>query len=139
MSFLKNVYLKKGIQHVPGEANFLVYLGGQLAGGFIYTRDRYGGGNIYLLSDFSICRERKLSKLIAMLATSCWPVRTFEQKHMVRVEKIETTAFTDKPVSMKYRGVFDLKSRKPGFLQYVSSVRKQTPTEVYREWYTRFA
>jgi hypothetical protein len=37
-----------------------------------------------------------------------------------KVRSIGTTAFTDKPVSMKYRGVFDLHSQKAGAFAFAS-------------------
>ena len=100
MNFLKDRYLAKGIVHVAGMMNYLVYLDGRLAGGFIFARDKGGGPDrVYLLSDFAIARGRKLSKLIAMLATCRAVIREIERKLIVRVEGIYTTAFT----TMRYR------------------------------------
>ena len=71
MNYLKDQYLAKGIAHVPGMFNFLVYLDDMLAGGIILTRSKMGGReDLYLLSDFALVRERRISKLIALLATS---------------------------------------------------------------------
>jgi hypothetical protein len=66
-------------------------------------------------------------------------VRFAEIKLLLRFARVETTVFTDKPVSMKYRGIFELKARKPGFLQYVSPVRRQGVQAIYREWFERYA
>ena len=140
MNFLKDRYLAKGIVHVAGMMNYLVYLDGRLAGGFIFARDKGGGPDrVYLLSDFAIARGRKLSKLIAMLATCRAVIREIERKLIVRVEGIYTTAFTNHAVSMKYRGIFDLVGRKPGAINYVSAVREQTPNDIYRDWFRRYA
>ena len=140
MNFLKDRYLAKGIVHVAGMMNYLVYLDGRLAGGFIFARDKGGGPDrVYLLSDFAIARGRKLSKLIAMLATCRAVIREIERKMIVRVEGIYTTAFTNHAVSMKYRGIFDLVERKPGAINYVSAVREHAPNDIYREWYRRYA
>ncbi len=70
MNFLKDIYLAKGITHTAGLANFLVMIDGHLAGGFIYSRDKWGGDFLYLLSDFALSPRSRVSKLIAMLATS---------------------------------------------------------------------
>lgn len=56
---------------------------------------------------------------------------------MRNATQLVTTVFTEKPISMKYRGIWELESRKPGHLQYVSHVRNQTPEEIYREWYRK--
>ena len=139
MNFLKDIYLAKGIAHVAGLANFLVLVDGCLAGGFIYARDKFGGEQIYLLSDFALSPKSRVSKLIATLATSATVIRRLEVKLVRRIALVTTTAFTGKPVSMKYRGIFDLVGRSPGKLNYASKIREQSPGEIYREWYGRFA
>ncbi len=140
LNFLKDRYLSKGIAHVSGGLNFLVYLDEKLAGAFIYQRSKFGDTSaIYLLSDFAICRHRRMSKLIALLATSHVPVSIFERRELVRVARLYTTAFTDKPVSMKYRGVFTLAARGEGMLNYESEVRRRSPQALYEGWYRRWA
>ena len=139
MNFLKDEFLAPGIAHSSGEMNFLVYVDGMLCGGFIYARSKFGvHDKIYLLSDFSISRERKISKLIAMVVTSREVVRLFELKHVVRINAIQTTAFTKKPVSMKYRGIYKLTSRKPGMINYESETRPDSCQSVYRDWFRRY-
>jgi hypothetical protein len=140
MNFVKDKYLSAGLAHVTGQMNFLVYVDEMLAGGFIYSKSRLGAvDDIYLLSDFSLAREKRLSKLIAMLATSELPVRAFDRKFVQRTKRLMTTAFTDKPVSMKYRGIFEIHARKPGFIQYKAAVRPGSPDEVYRDWFRRYS
>ena len=140
MNFLKDRYLAKGIQHVTGMDNFLVYLDDHLAGGFILNRPKFGEqDSLYLLSDFALAWEPRLSKLIAMLATSREIVQLMERKLLIKVKRIKTTAFTDKPISMKYRGVYELTARKAGFLNYASGVREQSPQDIYGEWFQKHA
>lgn len=139
-NFLRNRYLAKGIQFTDGLYNYVVLIDGKVAGGFSYTRDKSGSRDtLYLLSDFSIRRDRKLAKLIAMLATSRQCVADAELTMMLRFTYVFTTVFTDRPVSMKYRGIFDLYQRKPGFLQYQAEIRDATPGDIYREWFKRYA
>jgi hypothetical protein len=138
MNFLKDIYLSKGIAHVSGLANFLVMIDGCLAGGFIYARSKYGGDDIYLLSDFALVPKSRVSKLIAMLTTSEAVISRMEVKLLQRIESVFTTAFTTRPVSMKYRGVFELVGRKPGFLNYASKVRRESPAAIYADWFQRF-
>ena len=138
MNFLKDIYLAKAIAHTSGIANFLVLIDGRLAGGFIYARHRSGGDTLYLLSDFALAPKSRLSKLIAMLATSQTVISRMEIKLMHRITTVYSTAFTDKPASMKYRGIYDLVGRKPGMLNYASKVRPQTTGQVYVEWFHRF-
>lgn len=139
MNFLKDKYLSKGIMHVSGMMNFLVLVDGMLVGGFIYQKSKFGEQDtIYCLSDFSISRQRKLSKLIAMLATGRDTIEIIRKRYILPITKIATTAFTNKPVSMKYRGIFELSSRKPGMLNYQSEVRNASAQEIFRNWFKRY-
>jgi hypothetical protein len=140
MNFLKDHYLAKGIAHISGQFNFLVLLSGRLVGGFILARDKFGhGDSAYLLSDFSIVRENRLSKLVAMMATSRPVIDIVERALFQRIRKISTTAFTDKPVSMKYRWIFTLVGRKEKHLNYESAVRPGDYQSIYREWFRKYA
>jgi hypothetical protein len=140
MNYLKNVYLAKGIQHTSGQMNYLVFVDGQLVGGFIFTQSKFGDRTreLYLLSDFSISRERKLSKLVAMLATSRDVIRPINRKMLVDIQELKTTAFTTAPVSMKYRGIYELTKRADDHLQYSARVRDESLQEVFDEWFQRY-
>ncbi len=140
MTFLRNAYLAKGIAHASGVANYLVLLDGALAGGFIYSRDKYDPANcIYLLSDFCITHERRLAKLVAMLACSRESVQAWCKRFVVRPHAMRTTAFTDAPVSMKYRKIYELTSRKPGQLAYEAPISQARPAAaIYLDWLARF-
>ena len=141
MTYLKNVYLSKGIEHTTGQINCLVLIDGALAGGFIYSQTRFGDKTreLYMLSDFSISRERKISKLIPMIATCREVIEPINRMLLIKVESVTTTAFTNKPISMKYRGIFDLVKRTPDHLQYESRIRNQTIEDVFHEWFRKFA
>jgi len=148
MNFIKDVYQLPGLIHSSGEMSFLVYLGGKLAGGFVYASGKFNmklgdrvlraSRTIYLLSDFSVSRDGKLSKLISMLATGREMVDRFARTRMRRVEGLATTAFTLKPASMKYRGIFELVNKKPGMLNYWSDVREQSYADIYRGWFRKY-
>lgn len=141
LNFLKNIYLAKGINHKAGMMNFAVFVDGMLVGAFIFSMAQYGDKihNIYMLSDFSTTRLRKISKLIPMLATSRDVIRFVNRKYVIDIQAVYTTAFTDKPVSMKYRGIYRLAKRGEGFLNYSSAVREQSPQDIFKEWYRKYA
>jgi len=141
MTYLKNVYLSKGIDHTTGHINHLVLIDGALAGGFAFEQSRFGDKTreLYLLSDFALFRERKLSKLIAMIATSREVMDPINRRLLVRIERILTTAFTEQPTSMKYRGVFELQSRAAGHLNYRSGVRDASLQDIFDEWFRKYA
>lgn len=141
LNFLKNIYLAKGINHKAGMMNFAVLVDGMLAGAFIFSMAQYGDKihNIYMLSDFSTSRNRKLSKLVPMLATSRSIIDIINRQYVIDIKSVYTTAFTTKPVSMKYRGIYQLAKRGEGFLNYSSAVREQSPQEIFQEWYRKYA
>jgi hypothetical protein len=145
MNFLKDVYLKKGIKHVTGVANFLVYLDGKLAGGMIYALSKYGEHDtLYLLSDFSLTSRGRISKLIPKLALSRTITGLLEKRFLWKFRRVLTTAFSHNAVSMKYRGVLELKSRAPAAdpalgnaLNYAGDVIDDTPEQVYQWWWRK--
>ena len=52
-----------------------------------------------------------------------------------QIEQITTNVFTDKPVSMKYRGVFKLYKRHNGKITYRTTLGKyQNDTELLRDY-----
>lgn len=148
MNFFKDVYQLPGLIHTDGQMRFLVFLDGMLTGGFVYSDfkamkmpdPRLTRDSIYLLSDFSATRERKLSKLIAMLATGQESVKLYERRRFVRVPSLLTTAFSKRPISMKYRGIYELVKRdeERGMLNYFSEVRRVSNAEIYADWWKRY-
>ena len=69
---------------------------------------------IYLLSDFPVAGTDypRLSKLVLYAALSKEAQALAQRSLSRRVKHAVTTAFTDNPVSMKYRGLFELIGRK---------------------------
>jgi hypothetical protein len=54
------------------------------------------------------------------------------------VEFVLTTAFTHKPVSMKYRGIYKIIKRGEGFLQYMTPVGQITAEEAVKTWIRKY-
>lgn len=140
----KNAYLGKGILFGAGTWAFSVWINGQVVGFLEFSKGKYQVDELYLQADFPVSGTRypRLSKLLPMLAMCGDTRRVMERINMLRLGSIFTTAFTDKPVSMKYRGVFELVKRgqdKTGkaFLNYRADFNALTWTEVYSEWLQR--
>lgn len=143
-AYIKDVYLAKNIVHVGGMANIAVLLDGMLAGLLVYTLSEYGvysPREIYLLSDLSVSREGKLSKLIARLALSRAIIAHLETKFVRIFDLVVTTAFSKHPVSMKYRGLFDLLKRTEAdggyILNYGKAPIDETPADAYAWWWSK--
>ncbi len=118
-SMLRSQYMNVNI--VPGSPNTMwgVVVGGYLIGCFAYSMgDRPVNGiqtpYMYMLSDFPVDGSDypRLSKLIVYAALSREMKDICEMQYGTRMRGVLTTAFSNKPVSMKYRGIMDLISRK---------------------------
>lgn len=132
---LRSQYLGKNIVPSAGQLSLAVLAGGKLAGALSFALSPREWVDVYLLSDFAVdAPVPRLSKLIAAVALSVEVRALLEQQYRQRVLAIGTTAFTDKPVSMKYRGVFELHSRKPGMLNYKAAAGRWTLQEVLTWW-----
>lgn len=139
----RNLYLKKGIETAAGDMCFLVFVGGGLFGFLIFKSYSKQGkpGEVYLLSDFVAPSRRypRISKLL-LLATLADEMKTLLEEHTIsRVKSVYTTAFTDKPVSMKYRGVFELVKRGEGFLNYRGEFQNYALKEALETWKKKYA
>jgi hypothetical protein len=138
---LRAEYLSTGI--IPGNAafSFALCAGGRLIGacGFSDPTSRKKDDDVYLMADFAVaCTVPKLSKLVLAAILSTQMRSILEECYVDRVRTITTTAFTDKPVSMKYRGLFELTKRGEGYLQYTAAAGKWPLEEAYRWWTQKF-
>lgn len=119
---LRSQYMNEGIR--PGKASqaFAVAVDGKLIGSFAFSMGNERGEwenkivrpHAYLMSDFPVrpTKYRHLAKLILYAALSSEVKALIEQYVRRRVYSCVTTAYSDHPVSMKYRGLFDLIQRK---------------------------
>lgn len=147
-AYIKDRYLARNIVHTPAMMEFFIYLDHMLLGviGYSLSKVRYKGENgLYLMSDVCTTRQAKLSKLIARMALSRELVGQMERKLLNRFEFVVTTARTKNAVSMKYRGIYELWSRRPaddaeeGFiLQYGGKPQSFTLQECYEWWRAKY-
>ncbi|MBN1663496.1 MAG: hypothetical protein JW943_07850 [Deltaproteobacteria bacterium] len=145
LNYYKNLFLKKGIDHTAGMSPFLVFLDGYLFGFLLFDIIRYGmdqeksSRGIYMLSDFIISHPvKRLSKLLLLVTKSKELREMLKKKFIQNVDFILTTAFTDKPVSMKYRGVYSLLKRGEGYLQYATDCGEFTLQESLNIWIKKY-
>ncbi|CQD04964.1 putative antirestriction adenine methyltransferase [Corynebacterium striatum] len=145
-SALRSQFLSKHIAPGQPDSAYGVVANGKLLGCFAYGSQSGPGKSkdtIYVLSDFPVgwSKYKNLAKLIIMCAMSK-EAQTLVQRSLSRkVTKIETTAFTNRPSSMKYRGPLKLKSRKEakdGYhkyqLQYAGPLGQMTLDDVLEKW-----
>jgi hypothetical protein len=113
INYFKNQFMKKTILFTDGPFNFLFFVGGKLFGFCVITFQKFGREGLYILSDFVIPLDKstRLAKLLLLCLQTVEFRDHLEQILLSRVTLLLTTAFTEAPVSMKYRGVFELMKR----------------------------
>ncbi|USK72667.1 putative antirestriction adenine methyltransferase [Peribacillus asahii] len=139
MNTLRSLYLNPGIAPASAAVNFAVLVDGHLIGAMGLSKSQYSVGEGYVMSDFVIrpVKYKRLSKLVLACVLSKEVKLLLEQALNGRVKALSTTAFTDKPISMKYRGLFEVHSRKEGRVNYTAPAGKWTLQEGYQWWWKK--
>jgi hypothetical protein len=140
VNYFRDVYLSKGVG-IPadGEAPFAVAVDGKVFGFLIFARMQ-GRGDVYLLADFVVdsTRYSRLAKLLLLVIQSKEIRRMMEEHLLDELPTCRTMVFTDKPVSMKYRGLFKLARRDPGKLVYETDLGIRGLEEVIPLWLKKY-
>ena len=138
LNTLRSEYLSKGILPASADSSFGILVGNELIGAVAVSRSSYSGGwcDAYMMSDFCIRPSiyKRLSKLILVAALSTEMQEIFEQALGIEIKTVGTTAFTQKNASMKYRGLFEIYSRKEGALNYIAKAGRWSLKEGYEWW-----
>ncbi|MDN0193893.1 hypothetical protein [Streptomyces sp. S.PNR 29] len=145
---LRSRYLNPRI--APGAANLAVAVKegtGKILGVFAMAPSSYTPDEAYLLSDFAVAPTNypRLSKLIVLAATSAEAQLLCQRAFSRRIRAVSTTAFSNNPVSMKYRGLLRLTKRGPSHeegwkfqLQYQGPMGEHTLAEALEKWAKRW-
>ena len=138
---LRSEYLSLAITPAAAQVSVGVKVGGHLIGALAFSRSNFFGEwcDAYMLTDLAVRPTiyRRLAKLVLAAALSTEMKAVLEQSLNMPVATIGTTAFTDRPVSMKYRGLFDLHSKKEGSLNYLAHTGRWTLQEGLEWWQKR--
>lgn len=123
IDYLRMIYLKKGIIMGSAPFSYLWFIDEYVFGACLFDFlkvSKYGTGAVWQKSDFVIDHPiAKISKLLIMGILSEEFKNELEIRYKRDVDCYATSVFTDKPVSMKYRGVYKLTERHPGVLYYI--------------------
>ncbi|MBI5725029.1 MAG: hypothetical protein HZA50_13795 [Planctomycetes bacterium] len=139
MNAIRSMYLAQHITVCDAPRNYAILSAGRIVGAFSFALPRGPlPCDLYLLSDFAVrpSPHRRLSKLILACVASREVRDDLEQWLCTRIKVIGTTAFTDNPVSMKYRGLFDVHSRSEGKVNYLGPAGKWSLKEGFAWWKT---
>lgn len=105
---LQKKYIKKVDQCSVCQFAFVVKYDKYTLGGFGFTLPQHKGYDLFQLTDF--CTNNaipRLSKLILYCIQSVGVQRYLSRRMRKLCEKVISCAYTHKPVSMKYRGVYN--------------------------------
>lgn len=105
--YLQKKYIKKVDQVSRATYAFVVMYDKYTLGGFGFTLPQHKGYDLFQLTDF--CTNNaipRLSKLILYCIQSYYVQREVSRRMHKLCEKVISCAYTHKPVSMKYRGVY---------------------------------
>lgn len=145
---LRSRYLNPRI--TPGAAPLAVAVkdgAGRILGVFAMAPSSYTPDEAYLLSDFAVAPSDypRLSKLVVLAATSAEARLMCQRAFSRRIRAVSTTAFSNNPVSMKYRGLLKLTKRGPSNeggwkfqLQYRGVAGEHTLAEALETWAKRW-
>lgn len=118
---------------------FLLLAGGKYFGMLGFSGSGHVADAVLLMNDLvTNSNEKRLSKLAIMLSKTSDVKKKLERLYLREFSRIFTAVYTDKPVSMKYRGIFELAKREKGKLVYHSEFENRGIREVYSEWLRRF-
>ncbi len=141
MNLLRSEYLSPHIVPASAMVNMAVTVDGKVIGAIAFSDAKYvvASTDIYMMSDFAVrpTKYERLSKLVLVAALSKEVRDYLEQVFSKKIYTITTTAFTEKAVSMKYRGLFELHNRKEGMLNYMASAGRWTLREGLKWWIER--
>lgn len=104
---LQKKYIKKVDQCSVCQFAFVVKYDKYTLGGFGFTLPQHKGYDLFQLTDFCTNNAiHRLSKLILYCIQSVGVQRYLSRRMRKLCEKVISCAYTHKPVSMKYRGVY---------------------------------
>lgn len=141
---LRLLYLNRNITAMNTDVvPYAVMVDGRMAGVFAFGS--WVKPDVYtLMTDFALPRTRykRLSKLIIAAAVSVEATRRMERSWTRRAHGVQTAVFTNRPMSMKYRGLWDLRERvdlpkteKFKYkITYESGVNRWTLNEALQMW-----
>lgn len=136
INYFKAFYMGAKVDYSTGGDFGIVFLADGNAFGFAsFSKFLSSVELIFMQSDFVVNSQTpRLSKLLIMLAKSKEVRKIIARKLANYYEGVKTTVYTDKPIPMKYRGVFELERRDKGKLMYVGKFTDIGIKQIYQTW-----
>lgn len=148
-SWIRSQHLSAKIAPAAPSYAFAVLIDGKMAGclAFKSPDNRFGAHGLYMLSDFPVApiRYQRMAAFVAKAAQSTEVKQVLERLTSRRIDTIDTTAFTNNMVSMKYRtGGLTLVKRRPADddrhkhqIQYSAETGRWSLQQAYEDWFRK--
>lgn len=153
---LRSAYLNANISPAMPSMGVGVLVDGKLIGAFAFStaptftswEHHIQTPTVYLMTDFAIrpTKYKRLSKLVLYALLSKEAKLLAERCAGRRQNSVVSTAFTNNPISMKYRGLFRLLTKKDAEsssfkykLNYGAILGQWTLDEAFTEWKRKYA
>ena len=140
VNYFKGFYMSNKVNYTDGGDMAFIFFADGLAFGFTcFSHYSSTLDTAFGLADFVVnSHTKKLSKLLIMLELS-HDVRMLLARNVGDYyDYIKTPVYTDKPVSMKYRGIFKLTKKERGKLVYTGEFVKESINEIYKIWLKKY-
>lgn len=136
VNYFKGFYMATTVNYTNcGDIGLIFFADGKAFGFVSFLSIRATLLQIDSLTDFVVnSHTKKLSKLLIMLMLSRDVRMALARERLEYYRFIKTPVYTNKPVSMKYRGVFKLAKREEGKLTYIGEFGNESITEIYKKW-----
>ena len=139
----KHLFMAAKVNYSLGGDSALAFLANGKAFGFAVFSAGLGTVDeneiLFLHTDFVVnSKIERLSKLLLYLLRSKEVQRVISRSYVHRYSGLQTTVYTDKPVSMKYRGPWKkIGGNEGGKLRYVAQFTEHSMKECYELWKSR--
>lgn len=136
INYFKAFYMANKVNYTTGGDMGLVFMADGKAFGFTSFSKMLSTTELFFMqSDFVVnSHTAKLSKLLIMLTRSKEVRKLIARKMANFYVGLKTTVYSDKPISMKYRSVYELERRDKGKLIYVGKFNELTLNEIFKTW-----
>lgn len=145
VSHYKHLFMAAKVNYsLGGDYSLGFFADGKLFGFAVFSKG-LGTANVweilFLHSDFVVASKiDRLSKLLLYLLRSKDVATLIKRHYTYAYSGLQTSVYTDKPVSMKYRGIFkkeEPKDPQPGKLTYSAQFTEHSIQECYKRWKNR--
>lgn len=140
VNYYRAFYMANKVNYTTGGDLGLVFMADGKAFGFSsFSKKLSTLEQIFMQSDFVVnSNTQRLSKLLIMLVKSHNVRMLIARKMANYYDGVKTTVYTTSPISMKYRGVFDLERRDEGKLMYSANFLDDSLKDLYRLWLKKY-